>query len=319
MVQQVGIIGLGLIGSSIGLALRRSQRPPRIVGYDLAPDATRAALKLHAVDRAAAGLMEVLRGTDLLVLATPVRAIISTLETIGPYVPAGCVVTDTGSTKLAIVEAATRLLPAGASFVGGHPMTGRLTAGSDGPSATLFQDTTYCLTPTAAAGAEEVQRVVRFVESLGAVPYFLDAAEHDGLMAGVSHLPYLLSAALMSTLAADSGWRELATLAAGGFTTVTRLVEGDPRMFTDVCLTNREAIARRLDDLIRQLTSLRELIAAGDEALEARLARAREARAAWEQVRIGGAEPPLPTPSPLPGMGSLLGGALRGRLPDGRR
>lgn len=319
MVQQVGIVGLGLIGTSIGLALRRSQRPPRMVGFDLAPEATRNALQVHAVDRVAGGLMDLLRGTDLLVLAAPVRAIISTLETIGPYVPAGCVVTDTGSTKLAIVEAAERLLPEGASFVGGHPMTGRLTAGSDGPSATLFQDATYCLTPTASAGADEVQRVVRFVESLGAVPYFLDAAEHDGLMAGVSHLPYLLSAALMSTLAADPGWRELATLAAGGFTTVTRLVEGDPRMFTDVCLTNREAITRRLDELINELATVRQLIAAGDEALEGRLAKAREARAAWEQVRLGGAEPPLPTPGPLPGMGSLLGGALRGRLPEGRR
>ncbi|HLH24217.1 MAG TPA: prephenate dehydrogenase [Chloroflexota bacterium] len=317
-VQRVAIIGLGLIGASLGLALHRLTPAPRVVGYDRSGDARTRAARRHAVDRTPWSLEETVEGADLVVLATPVRAVAPLLGTIAPYLAPGAVVTDTGSTKEQVMLSAAEVAPQ-VAFVGGHPMAGKLTHGSADADAALFDGTVYCLTPTADTPPAAIQRVTELVEAVGARPHFLDAAEHDGLVAAISHLPYLLASTLMTAASADPGWREMAALAAGGFSTMTRLVEGEPEMYADICLTNREAIARQLDRYMEALGSLRAAVAAGDEGLRARFAAAREQHQAWLAQRATPPEGTALTPEVRahnPFIPQSWQDALRGRRPE---
>jgi prephenate dehydrogenase len=283
--NRVTIIGLGMIGASLGLALKSLPKPPRVLGHDNKWDAARRATSLKAVDAVERDLETALAGSDLVVLATPIGAILQMLETIPPFLSDGCVVTDVGSTKREIVATAERLLPPNVSFVGGHPMTGRATSGADQPSASLFQGTIYCLTPTARTSPESVSRFARIVEGIGATTYFTDAEEHDGLVAGISHVPYLLSVALMRSMAGSPGWREMSTLAAGGFDTATRLTTHDPRVFADIFATNRQNVSRHLDAVLADLTLLQQKLQHSDEDVFGDLERAHELREAWERQR----------------------------------
>ncbi|HEY7064678.1 MAG TPA: prephenate dehydrogenase [Chloroflexota bacterium] len=314
--QRVAIVGLGLIGASLGLALHRLSPAPQVVGYDRSGEVRTRAARRHAVDRIAHGGAEhAVEGADLVILATPVRAVAPLLAEIAPHLAPGAVVTDTGSTKEQVVLAAAEAAPE-VAFVGGHPMAGKLTHGTDDASAALFDGTVYCLTPTADTPRAAVERAVELIEAVGARPHFLDAAEHDGLVAAISHLPYLLASTLMSATSGDAGWPEMALLAAGGFATMTRLAEGEPEMYADVCLTNREAIVRQLDRYAAALDELRAAVAAGDESLRARFAAARERHQDWEAGRVlppGGASLAPEVRAHNPFLPQRWQNALRGR------
>jgi prephenate dehydrogenase len=290
--QQVTIVGIGLLGSSLGLALKRLSPAPRVIGCDLSGDARREASSKRAVDRATSNVVDAVQGSDLVVLATPVRAIELVMEEIAPVLAPGTVVTDTGSTKRQIVDWAARYLPQNVSFVGGHPMTGRTTAGTPGPAAELFENAVYCISTPPSAEAKAVENIVKMVEALGSTPYFVEPDEHDGLVASVSHLPYVVSTAIMRIAATDRGWREAKTIAAGGFATATHLTDGNPRMFADICLTNREQVARQLSRLIDELADLREAVEQGDEAIYNRFLEARVMHDEWLAGRSADESPP---------------------------
>lgn len=318
--QQVTIIGTGLLGSSIGLALKRLQPAPRVIGCDLDNNARREASGKKAVDKVTSNVVEAVRDSDLVILATPVRAIELVLRDIAPMLQPGTVVTDTGSTKRQILDWAAKYLPEGVSFVGGHPMTGRKTAGSGGPTADLFTNAVYCITPPPSADSKAVENIVKMVEAFGATPYFVEADEHDGLVASISHLPYLVSTTLMRIAATDRGWREAKTIAAGGFATATHLSDADPRMFADICLTNREQVSRQIGRMIDDLEELREMVERGDESIYERFVGAREMHDEWLVGRS--ADEPAPAynaadlkPSSL-FFPSKLGELLRGRDKD---
>src|SRR5512133_462817 len=255
--KQVTIIGLGLIGSSLGLALKQLKSPPRVIGNDLQYDAATHASRLKAVDKVERDLAEAVAGSDLVVVATPISAVSSVLRTIAGALPQDCVVTDTGSTKREIVRMAGDILPKSVSFVGGHPMTGKATAGVEEPDASLFRNTVYCLTPTAMTSESAVATVAEMVKEIGSYAYFLDPEEHDGLVAGISHLPYLVSASLMTVLASEAAWREMSELAAGGFELATRLAGQDSKIYGDMLSTNSDNVVRQLDRLIAVLTAAR--------------------------------------------------------------
>lgn len=293
--RQVAIVGTGLIGASLGLALKRLSPPPRIVGFDLSSDSRRAASSHKAVDKATGNLAEAVRDADLVVVATPVRAVELIFREIAPLLRPGTVVSDTGSTKRQIVDWAAALLPDRVSFVGGHPMTGRATAGVYEATGDLFENAVYCISPSPSAESPAVEQVVKLVEAIGAVPYFVEPDEHDGLVAGISHLPYLLSSALMRSVATDRGWREARTVAAGGFATATHLADGDPRMFADICLTNREQVVRQIDRFVDELTGLRAAIDRSDEAVLDRFAEAQRLHREWVAGR--GTDEPAPIPA----------------------
>ncbi len=283
--KQVTIVGLGMIGSSLGLALKQLKSPPRVVGHDNQYDAAARAQKLKAVDRADRNPLEAVAGSDLVVVATPVGAIPSVLETIAEALPAGCVVTDTGSTKREILRRAQELLPSGVAFVGGHPMTGQATAGVEGPDPSIFQGAIYCVTPSVSAPPNAVAAVVSMIQAIGAEPYFVDPIEHDGLVAGISHLPYLLSAVLMRTLAGEPSWREMSLLAAGGFDTATRLAGQNPKMYSDILGTNGDNVVRHLDRLMSELAGVRSRLLSGESAMLKELEEAQQQRATWEEQR----------------------------------
>ncbi|MBI4212860.1 MAG: prephenate dehydrogenase/arogenate dehydrogenase family protein [Chloroflexi bacterium] len=283
--QQVAILGLGLIGASLGMALKQTSSPPLVVGFDPDQETLRRAKREKAIDRAAATTEAAVRGADTIVLAAPVRAIIDLLADLGPHLDDSALVTDTGSTKAAIVKQASASLPAQAGFVGGHPLAGRLRSGVSGPDAQLFVGSVYCLTPTAGAPPWAVERASELVQSVGATPHFVDPEEHDGLLAAVSHLPYFTAAALVAAVASQSAWPEMAKLAAGGFRTATSLVESSDEMWTDIALTNRGPLLRQLDELIASLSELRSLVSDSQAAeLAAMLSRAHRLHTDWVEA-----------------------------------
>src|SRR5947209_4766731 len=200
MFNRVAIIGLGLIGGSIGLALHKAKAAQQVMGYDLGKGVSNQARKIGAIDEAYSSLADAVRGAELIVLATPVGAMRSLLQNIATVVTPGAVVTDVASTKVQVISWAEEFLPPSVAFVGGHPMTGKELSGVEAADAALFQDRIYCLTPTARTHPAAINKVSMLVEALGARVRFLEPAEHDGQVAGVSHLPFVASIALMDTV-----------------------------------------------------------------------------------------------------------------------
>lgn len=323
--ETVAILGTGLIGSSLALALKAPKQPPRVVGFDLSGDSRRGAAGLKtsagvkAFDQVVGNLAQAARGADLIVLSTPVREMELLFRELRVLAKPGSVVTDTGSTKRQVLAWASELLPQSVAFVGGHPMAGKVSAGPWEADGALFQNAVYCLCPLPGAEREAVDRLVKLVRELGATPYYVDAAEHDGLVAAISHLPHLVSVCLVNSVAGGPAWREAATLASTGFATASHLSEGDPQMFADICLTNREAITWQIDRLVDELTSLRQAIAEGDESVKKVLEQAQRRHRDWLSGRAAeGGTPREPIDSatargPSLFFPSRLGDVLRGR------
>jgi prephenate dehydrogenase len=205
---------------------------------------------------------------------------------------------------------AARDLPDNVSFVGGHPMTGRNTAGTGGPSADLFQNAVYCVTPPPSADSKAVENITKMVEALGSTPYFVEPDEHDGLVAGVSHLPYVVATAVMRIAATDRGWREAKTIAAGGFATATHLADANPRMYADICLTNADQVGRQIDRLIDELTELKSAMQRGDETIFDRFAEARQFHDEWLAGRSADEEAPSYSTADLKPSSLLFPGKL---------
>jgi prephenate dehydrogenase len=322
---QVGVLGTGLIGTSLAIALKAQASPPRVIGFDLNADHRRGAAGQKtlagrkAFDDIGGSLPQAVQGSDLIVVSTPVREMELLFRELAAMAAPGSVVTDTGSTKRQVLAWAEELLPPSLQFVGGHPMAGKVTAGPWEAEASLFQNTTYCLCPLPRTSREAVDRLVKMVEGFGAEAYFVDAQEHDGLVAAISHLPYLTSVALVNSVASGRGWREAATLAAGGFATASHLSSSDPRMFADICLTNREAVVRQIDGFAAELAKLRQTIAAGDDSVRRPFEQAQERHREWLSGRAaegGESRQPIDTSDMRPQslfMPGRLGSLIRGR------
>jgi len=281
---RIAIIGTGLIGGSLGLALKRAGlKEAEIIGHDREHRLAGRAQRRGAIDRAEWNLPRAVEKANIVIVATPVKAIGEVFSQIAPHVEPGTVVTDTGSTKAEVMAWARQYLPETVSFVGGHPMAGKETPGIEAADADLLAGCTYCLVPDPRATPEAVQAVVALVRLVGATPFFIDAQEHDGLVAAVSHLPLILASALVTATASAPGWREMSRLAASGYRDVTRLAAGDPVMGRDICLTNRENLLRWIDLYLQELGRYRQWLQQEDNALGQALHRAREARQRWLQ------------------------------------
>jgi prephenate dehydrogenase len=309
--DRVAILGTGLIGCSVGLALKAARPQTQIVGYDASGDHLRRAQSIKAIDRRAS-LRDALADADLVLVSTPVGSMKALFEEMAPLLPVHALVMDTGSTKASVLKWARELLPDGVRFVGGHPMAGKTETGPDAADARLFQGAVWCLAPLPTVPRDPIDEAVRLVESLGASAYFLDPDEHDGLVGSVSHLPYLISVALISHLGRERSWRETASLAAGGFAYATHLTDSDPQMFFDIVRTNRDNLTRRLDLYISELESLRNLIADDSPDLKVQFERARVLHHDWLAGRAQGQA--SEAENPLPSTRSMLAGSLFGRL-----
>lgn len=286
--ERVAIIGLGLIGGSLGLALKRAEVPGmEVVGFTRRPETASKALQLGAIDKAEGELAPAVEKASVVIIATPVLVIKDILEQIAAHLPSQCLVTDTGSTKVQVMEWAQDFLPPTVNFIGGHPMTGKETSGLDVAEAELFTGCVYCLSPKSNAAAEAVQSMTRLVELIGARPFLIDAAEHDSFVAAISHLPLVLSAALVSATASSPSWAEMSKLAATGYRDLSRLALGNPEMSRDICLTNQANIGNWLDRYIEELKKYRHLISQGGEELMEAFIQAQEARRNWLQGHQG--------------------------------
>jgi prephenate dehydrogenase len=282
MFNRVAIIGLGLLGGSMGLALHKAKAAQHVAGFDLGRGISNQARKVGAIDQPYSTLVDAIRGAELIILATPVGAIRSLLQEIATSATPGAVVTDVASTKVQVISWAEEFLPSSVAFVGGHPMAGKELSGIESADATLFQGHIYCLTPTARTKPVAINKVSALIEALGARVRFLEPAEHDGQVAGVSHLPFVAAIAMMNTVAEGPAWGDAAMLAAGGFRDMSRLAAGNPEMYRDICLTNSEALTRWLNEYITTLSILRDRIAAHDRSLDETFARAQQLRLQWQ-------------------------------------
>lgn len=282
MFNRVAIIGLGLIGGSIGLALHKAKAARQVVGYDLGKGVSDRARKIGAIDQPYAALTDAVYGADLVVLATPVGPMRALLQNIAPALSPGAVVTDVASTKAQVISWAEEFLPSNVSFVGGHPMAGKEVSGVEAADASLFHNRIYCLTPTAHTRPAAIDKVTNFVEALGGRVRFLEPLEHDGQVAGVSHLPFIASIALVDTVSQSGSWADASLLAADGFRDVSRLAAGNPEMYRDICLTNSEAITRWLEAYIANLGQLRQRIAARDRSLNESFVTTQQTRQQWQ-------------------------------------
>jgi prephenate dehydrogenase len=277
MHKRVLIVGTGLIGGSIGLALRKAQGTT-VIGVDASPSNADAALQAGALDEVADDLPSGAADADVIVIATPVGEILPTIERIASAARSGVVVTDVGSTKATIVARAEQLLGEGRSFVGGHPMAGTEGEGVASARPDLFEGALWILTPTHATSSVAYREVNSIVARLGAQTLALEPAEHDRLVALVSHLPYAIATALM-TLAANEGDARLFRAAAGSFRDVTRTAGSNPRVWRDIFTTNRDAVLRELDQFTACLDALRTVVAEDRwDAFDAMVEGARDAR-----------------------------------------
>lgn len=282
MFNRVAIIGLGLIGGSIGLALQKANAAEQVVGYDQGRGVSERACKIGAIDQEYASMTEAVNGAELVVLATPVGVVHDILQAIAPALTAGTVVTDVSSTKTQVVGWAEEFLPTTVSFVGGHPMAGKEVSGVEVADPDLFKNCIYCLTPTARTCSNAISKVTSLVEILGAQLRFLEPAEHDGLVAGVSHLPFLIAATLMNTVGEDPTWSDASLLASSGFRDTTRLAAGNPEMYRDICLTNSSSIVHWLDEYVSNLSVLRDQIAMHKRDLKEVFVKSQQLRQQWQ-------------------------------------
>ena len=280
---RVAIVGVGLIGGSLALALRRAAAVSTIVAADRDRQALERASALGVIDHAADSISEATRGADLVVIALPVRAVGGALHDVGLALEPHAVVTDVGSTKGEVVRIARdELRQRFARFVPGHPIAGRETSGVEAATADLYRGARVVLTPQPETDADAVETVRSAWEAAGARVTQLAADTHDRIFAAVSHLPHILSFALVSEIADRQDAAELLGFAAGGFRDFTRIAASSPEMWRDISLQNRDALLAELDRYEARLAVFRALIEKGDgPALERLMAEARTARHAW--------------------------------------
>jgi prephenate dehydrogenase len=258
--EKIGIIGLGLVGGSIALASRQVWPTSLVIGVDN-KDVLETAMRLHAIDVAADDPV-VLAEADVVILAAPVRQNLELLDTLDSNVRQAAVVTDTGSTKRAIVEAA-RHLPVRFTFIGGHPLAGAAVSGLEHARPDLFKDRPWLFTPSGERPGGALEKLLAFARGLGARPRTLGASAHDRLLAYLSHLPQLTASALMQVVG-DAVGRDGLELAGRGLADTTRLAASPSEIWKDIGATNADEIAAALDTLIEILQSLQRDLPVGE-------------------------------------------------------
>lgn len=260
-------------------------RKAEITGCARHRETASLARKAGAIDMFELDLRKAVKGADIVIVATPVLIIKAIFEQIAPELSDGSIVTDAASTKLQVMQWAQEFLPSKTNFIGGHPMAGKEISTIKAATADLFRKCTYCLTPLPQAKPAAVDTMKDMVKAMGAVPLVIEAEEHDRLVAGISHLPLLLSVALVLATNNNQSWPKMSRLAASGYRDLTRLASGNPELGAHICLSNQAAIVSWIDIFIAELEKLRKLVADGSEEIERALDMANKARQKWLEKR----------------------------------
>lgn len=266
------IIGLGLVGNSIGMGLKKAfpgGQTLRITGFD--PDRFRedAALRRYSsIDEVASSLESAVKGAQLVIISTPIGAVREVLVAIGPMLDEGATVTDTLFAKEHVMAMAGEILPIHISFVGGHPFSRSVdldTATDDVlPQSDLFRGAPYAIMPSANSSDQSFNRVIALAESLGARPLFIDEREHDSFLAAVGQLPVLASAALLRITTGSPTWKDMSSFAHDHFESATEPLSGDMHGLADAFLSNQQPLLRWLDQYISSLYEMRDILVSND-------------------------------------------------------
>jgi prephenate dehydrogenase len=284
MFNQLGVIGCGLIGGSFALALKRGGLVKRVIGYSKSPSTTEQAKRLGVIDHAAESALLAVSGSDIVLIAVPVSATETTLKAIRHLVDPGVLFMDVGSTKRDVVDTARRVLRERVgSFVPAHPIAGKEVAGITNADASLYVGRQVILTPIAQTAPDLVQRATDVWSAVGAQVLKMTPENHDAAFAAVSHLPHLLAFAYFSAVCKQPAGRDYLSLAGPGFRDFTRIAAGDPQVWRDILVANREELLKQSARFRHTLDAMEHVIRSGNtEALEDLIRQASEARAGWQ-------------------------------------
>lgn len=264
--RRVALIGLGLIGSSVGWAIKRAGLETEFVGYARSAETRQTALRLGFVDAVAESAAEAVQGADLVILCSPIGTYRALASEIAPHLSAGATVSDVGSVKMAVVRDVGPLVPDGVEFVPAHPIAGTEHSGPEAGFAELFDNRWCILTPPPGANRQAVARLAGFWRACGSDVDFMTPEHHDLVLAVTSHLPHLIAYNIVGT-AADLETvteQEVIKYSASGFRDFTRIAASDPTMWRDIFLNNREAVLEMLGRFTEDLAMLQRAIRWGD-------------------------------------------------------
>jgi prephenate dehydrogenase len=284
--NKVTLIGVGLLGGSLGLALRQRQLAKTVTGFVRRAASVRECLDVGAVDVATRDIQKAVENADLIILCTPISQMRPLVAEFLPVVKVGAIITDVGSAKADLVQQLERLVSSvGAHFVGSHPMAGAEKMGVKASRPGLFVNAICIITPTGNSNARAVRNVSELWRAVGSHVMRLTPAQHDALVSRSSHLPHLVAAAL-ANLVLDPVWpKEQRKLCANGFRDTTRIASGSPEMWRDIGLANQKHLEKALGLFINRLESVRKLIARGNpKQIEAFLEQAKFRRDKWQGV-----------------------------------
>jgi len=283
--NKITIIGVGLIGGSIGLTLKTAGLKNKIVGVDNLSTIEKA-MRLGAIDEGTDKLLIGIQNADLIILATPISSILKLLSEIAPHLKTNCLVTDTGSVKAEIVEMANRILPAHVDFIGGHPMAGSEKSGIDAASEQLFKGKPFILVPLKKTKKNTLKTMIEIIELLGAFVLVMDAGEHDRIAAAVSHLPQLLSVSLvnLSGFLAEKENNENFYYAFGSaFADMTRIAASTFDIWKDIYTTNNEIVIEMIEKFKDNLDKMVEKLKNNPNDLEEDFMRANQLKKCYSR------------------------------------
>ncbi|HRN74487.1 prephenate dehydrogenase/arogenate dehydrogenase family protein [Ottowia sp.] len=297
MFERLGLIGCGLMGGSFALALKRAGLVQRVVGYSRSPASSRRARELGVIDEDVATAAQAATGADLVLLAVPVAATESTLRALQPALAADTLIMDVGSTKADVAAAAERALGERADvFVPCHPITGREVAGVEHADPHLYRGTQVIVTPTGRTPAARLEQAVAVWRALGCKVLSMPPAAHDAALAAVSHLPHLLAFAFMNSLVEQADGPSYLSMAGPGFRDFSRIAAGDPALWRDVLIANREQIGAQLRHFQQALADLQQAMDhSSSDVLMQLIERASTARAGWAGPALAPADPVPPS------------------------
>ena len=281
--RKITIIGVGLLGGSIGLAARRRKLAGEIAGYVRRKSSLKDCEHAGAVDYATTDLLAAVSNSDLIILCTPLAQMLPLAKQFLPALKRGAIVTDVGSVKAGVVRELESLLKKScAHFIGSHPMAGAEKTGVAAARADLFQNAVCVLTPTKKSNANAVRKLEQFWKSLGARVLKLDAAQHDLLVSRTSHLPHVVAATLANLVLSPASPKQQAALCANGFRDTTRIASGSPEMWRDIALANRKNLSRSVDAFVAELKKFQSALKSGDaKAVEKIFSTAKQRRDNW--------------------------------------
>lgn len=285
--KKLVIFGVGLIGGSVALALKKTKTPVTIIGVGRSNESLQNALDLGVIDVATSDVTAAVKDADIILIAAPVAQTPAILNVIKPHLSVSTVITDAGSTKSDVLQCAKDILGNQFNqFVGGHPIAGAEKSGVSAATADLYMNKNVVLTPTAETAPEAIMHVKTLWQDCGANVSEMAAATHDGIFAAVSHLPHLLAFALVDDIASRPNAEQLFGFAASGFRDFTRIAGSHPEMWRDISLANRTALLSELDAYQQELSRLQQLLKAEDgEGLQALFERASITRNNWGESR----------------------------------